>query len=76
VKTDIIRTSVYLERDTLEATKDLPRKASTSAILRLILVCLTTSDKGFEKWLQGDPARVEVAKYIGKAIKGKWHLFL
>ena len=76
MKTEGIRTSVYIHKDTLSAVRNLPRKASTSAILRLVLVCLTTSDKGFEKWLQGDPERVEVAKYIGKAIKGKWHLFL
>jgi hypothetical protein len=71
-----VRTNVLLDRQSAEASRELPRKVSTSAILRVILMCLTSSDRAFERWLDEDPKRLEVAKYIGKSMKTKWNLFL
>jgi len=72
----MVRTTVYVTKQDKADLRMMPKIASTSSILRVVVKCLTSSDKAFERWLLENPRHIDTVKYMGKAMRGKWHLFL
>lgn len=58
------KTSVYLDEQSMNAARELPRKANASALLRWLLKLVSTTDNEWKKLIKEDREIKEVQDYI------------
>lgn len=59
-----MKTTVYLDKESSDAMKELPRKVSASAIFRHILKAIVTNDKQWDEYITTNEEGIMVRAYI------------
>jgi hypothetical protein len=64
-----MKTTVYLDKESSDAMKELPRKVSASAILRHILKATVTTDEEWDKYITTNEEGKTVRAFIRTNLK-------
>ncbi len=69
IKVFPMKTTVYLDKESSEAMKELPRKVSASALLRHILKALVSTDENWDRYITTSEEGQTVRAFIRTNLK-------
>jgi hypothetical protein len=67
-----MKSSIYLDKDSSEATRELPRKVSTSAIIRHILKGTVYTDKQWDEYISTNEEGKVVRAFLRDKMKKRF----